>query len=128
MTVARETQKVDNLQQVWRYHGDAQVEQAVAKTDRALEPLQGLRAHPKGPLGWGRGLVAVGLFSGWRGRPLLVGGPPLAAILQLVDVAITLVVHLPGFAEDPASSDVCWVGLGEGMSMRDNTQTRTFES
>ncbi|KAG7228675.1 hypothetical protein INR49_008451 [Caranx melampygus] len=43
--VAGETQQVDNLQQVWWYHGDAQMEEAVAKADGALEPVQGLGRH-----------------------------------------------------------------------------------
>lgn len=38
-TVAGETQQVDDLEQVWRHHGDAEVEEAVAKANGALKPV-----------------------------------------------------------------------------------------
>lgn len=41
-------------------------------------------------------------------------GPPLAGFLQLADVAVALVVHLPRLAEDPASFDVRWVDASLG--------------
>lgn len=44
--VTGETQQVDDLQQVGGHHGDAQVEEAVAEADRALQAAQGLGAHP----------------------------------------------------------------------------------
>ena len=101
MTVAGETQQVDDLEQVRRYHGDAQVEEAVAEADGALEPVQGLGRHVA--LHWG---VVVGVV---RGEGLLVkGGPPLTARLQLADVTVALVVHLPRFTENPASFDISW--------------------
>lgn len=42
---AGESQKVNDPQQVRGHHGDAEVEQAVAETDRALQATQGLRGH-----------------------------------------------------------------------------------
>lgn len=99
-----------------RHHGDAQVEQAVAEADRALEPVQGLGADALQPVvgragrGRGGGGAVAGRVGGGgrrRGRrgPLLRRPPP-AALLQLGDVRVALVVHLPGFTEDPASFDV----------------------
>lgn len=41
-----------------------------------------------------------------RRSRLLFRRPSSAALLQVCDVAVALVVHLPGFAEDPASFDV----------------------
>lgn len=38
---------------------------------------------------------------------MLFRGSSPAALLQVCDVAVTFVVHLPGFTEDPASFDVC---------------------
>lgn len=97
--VAGEAQQVDDLQQVRRHHGDAQVEEAVAEADRALEPVQGLGRHAA----LHRGVVVVGVV-----RLLLAGRPPLAGLPQLADVTVALVVHLPGLAEDPAALDVGW--------------------
>ena len=50
VSVAGEAQQVDDLQQMGRHHGDAQVEEAVAKADRALQTAQDLGAHPTRPL------------------------------------------------------------------------------
>lgn len=58
--VAGETQQVDDLQQVGGHHGDAQVEKAVAEADRALQPAQGLSAHPTQ-------LLCLGARRGGRG-------------------------------------------------------------
>ena len=46
--------------------------------------------------------------EGWRRHCLSFGAFSSAPFLQVCDVAVTLVVHLPGFPEDPASFDVCW--------------------
>lgn len=98
-TVAGETEQVDDLEQVWRHHGDAQVEEAVAEADGALEPVQGLGRDAV--LHW---RVVVGVV---RGEGLLVGrGPPLAGLLQLADVTVALVVHFPRLTQNPASFDI----------------------
>lgn len=99
MTVTGETQQVDNLQQVWWYHGDAQVEEAVAEADGALEPVQGLGRHAV--LQW---RVVVGVV---RREGLLVDrGPPLTGVLKLADVTVALIVHFPRLTKDPASFDI----------------------
>ena len=64
--VAGEAQQVDDLEQVRGHHGDAQVEQAVAETDRALQPVHSLGADPvQAPRGRRRSrLVLVRLVEG----------------------------------------------------------------
>lgn len=75
------------------------MEEAVAKADGALEPVQGLGRHAV--LHW---CIVVGVV---RGNGVLVDrGPPLTGLLQLADVAVALVVHFPGLAKNPASFDI----------------------
>lgn len=107
--VTGKPQQVDDFQQVRGHHGDAEVEEAVAEADGALEAAQGLgrrRLHPRR-----RHCVVVPPIcrlshrrQGGRGgrSSLLVG------ILQQADVAVALVVHLPGLAEDPSPLNVRW--------------------
>lgn len=95
-TVTRESQQVDNLEQVRRDHGDAQVEQAIAEADGALEPVQGLDRHAVL-----HRCVVVSVV-----RLMMDGGPPLTGFLQLADVTVALIVHFPRLAKDPASFDI----------------------
>lgn len=75
------------------------MEEAVAKADGALEPVQGLDCH-----GVLHRCVVVSVV-----RLLLDRGPPLAGFLQLADVTVALIVHFPRLTKDPASFDIsCW--------------------
>lgn len=76
------------------------MEEAVAKTDGALEPVEGLGCHAVLHR-WG---VVVGVVCG-QGL-LLEGGPPLTGLLQLADVTMALVVHFPRLTKNPASFNV----------------------
>ena len=101
MSVAGEAQQVDDLEEMGWHHGNAEMEQAVAKADRAFQAVEGIfRDH----IGLSRWHVMIGLV---RGQRLLLGGRPLmAGLLQLIDVTVALVVHFPSLAEDPASFNV----------------------
>lgn len=72
------------------------MEEAVAKADGALQPVQGLDCYSVL-----HGCVVVSVV-----RLRLDRGPPLTGSLQLADVTVTLIVHFPGLTKDPASFDI----------------------
>lgn len=84
---------------MWRYHGDAQVEEAVTEADWALEAVQGFGCDTIL-----HGCIVVGVVC-WEGV-LVPRGPPLIGVLQLADVAVALIVHFPSLTENPASFDI----------------------
>lgn len=103
-----------------RDHGDAEVEEAVAEADRTFQPIQGLRADGVRFLGRAlpgrRRAALLGLLGGGGPRRGQLPRRPFpAALLEVGDVAVTLVVHLPGFAEGPASFDVSCEEIGGGF-------------
>lgn len=113
-----------------RDHGDAEVEEAIPEADRTFQPIQGLRADGVRSLGRappGRRRAALPGLVGGRGpgRRQLPGRPFPAALLEVRDVAVTLVVHLPGFAEGPASFDVSCGGVGGGRGQWDASSGAT---
>lgn len=79
------------------------MEEAIAKADGALEPVQGLGCHAVF-----HRCIVVGVV---RSEGVLVDrGPPLTGLLQLADVTVALIVHFPCLTENPASFDIrcCW--------------------
>ena len=100
MSISWEAQQIDDLEQVRGHHRDAQVEEAIAEADGTFESVQGLQRD----FVLHRG-VAVGVIR--REGLLINGGSSLTGLLELANVTVALVVHLPGLTEDPASFDVC---------------------
>lgn len=72
------------------------MEKAIAKADRALEPIQGLSSNPILDRCIVTGIVCLMLH-----RRL-----PSAGVLQLADVTVAFIVHFPCFTKDPASFDI----------------------